>query len=560
MPAFQQKSLKAQQLFLPLCLSCYKLMAKILIEIREGKLYLVYKCDCINRRTVVFNEYYYGLRLLVNFQHFVLFSKINYAVQCNGKSFQPPNCWGKNQLIVYIVSNCSGHRKRNFMFCMQCQKEICENCVITTHSSHSVKSLREIYKTICDDFNNIVKEPKDFVNHLLEENNLSTNNQLREDLFNLYTLFWESFQYLSPNIFFFEPLRYLIHLKTLTKKRSTIIYKKNFQVKFNFLVNYIPAYESEKGIRYNSFFPKVWLLLDNKINVILFEGIDSNNKPRVAIDFYDFYLYNHIKQLNPGFFVETMIKLDNNKVFLGGDGQQIWDFSKYKRIGQILFKIKYTTGGIFINNHIIIYGDGFITMLDKEGKTKTDLNSFPVKKTIKLDNKSLAEVDVKIIKIFYQAKNSLIVIYTTHFEVWNIKTKKKIIKKLLDIDNCRGLLIYDSVLSRDGLIICFIYQYNTQNNYLVAWETKNYTLQYKIPKKVEIGNMVLLKNIIQINDENFQPTFHDTQTGEEICECKYDIGVYQKIMRNFPLFRNYYVIMYKYRLASIIYIPECQKN
>ena len=72
--------------------------------------------------------------------------------------------------------------------------------------------------------------------------------------------------------------------------------------------------------------------------------------------------------------------------------------------------------------------------------------------------------------------------------------------------------------------------------------------------------MVLLKNIIQINDENFQPTFHDTQTGEEICECKYDIGVYQKIMRNFPLFRNYYVIMYKYTLASIIYIPECQKN
>lgn len=556
---------KYGKLLLSICLTCFRPLKKIAVEIDEGKLYLKYKCDCINTHRVIFNDYYYGINLLNNFNYLSAYPSqktSGYCIRCNGKAFiGMKNRMKYHETNFYNYSLCLGHKKANPAFCMQCQKQICVNCVITSHSSHQVKSLYEMYQDIDDDYRNIFENPNDFIDNLLIENNFSTTTQLKEDFINLYKIVWETFKILCPlsSVTLFEPISYLVNLKKIPiKKKSSIIYKNNFIAKLTFIVVYVDAFfKVHSDIHYENL--KQWLCLDNKKHAILFQGKDSSFKKKIVlIDFYDFYLDNFKRRVNPGFYVETMIKLDNNKVFLGGDALQIWNFDNYRRVKKILLNIKYTTGGIYIKNKIIIYGEGFIKILDKEGKTKIDLNSFSINKTIKLDNNNIASIDIKIIKMFYKDKNSLIVIYTTYFEVYDIKKKKKVFKKLLSIDNCKNLLIYDSVLSKDGLIICFIYQYgSTNNNYLVAWETKNYTLRYKIPKKNKIGKIILLKNIIQINLDYVKPSYHDTQTGEETCEGDYNLGDFENnknIISSSQIFHNYYVVLHKGHFVSINYL------
>lgn len=82
--------IKHPQFFLPICLTCYKLITKIDVEIEDEKLNLKYKCHCINTHKVVFDDYYYGLHIITNFRHYRLSldpRMSGYYIQCNGKAF-----------------------------------------------------------------------------------------------------------------------------------------------------------------------------------------------------------------------------------------------------------------------------------------------------------------------------------------------------------------------------------------------------------------------------------------------------------------------------------------
>ena len=283
---------------IPICFSCYGLIEIISLEItKEKNLYLQYKCDCLNKHKMLFEDYYYGLKLMLSFNHLFQADSCYYII-AKGRYFG----YDDEGLKIYhngqkfFMPICEVHDKNKNLFCLQCQHVICEEC-IGNHNQHQIQNLNDMYATTKEKFIKIVKIPKNFVINLLSENKLPTNANLKDNLLQLYEIFWNIFQdkFENPNLQLINSLNFLIKLKILPKKdKEKVIYKQHYLLKYNFISTDINCHEdnyfslNDEGIHYEKI--KEWVCLDNKTYAILFQGVNQKNKKICLIEIFDFYL------------------------------------------------------------------------------------------------------------------------------------------------------------------------------------------------------------------------------------------------------------------------------